>query len=118
EDVWAPVTPSTQLALNGAHILLNLSASPVVVGKSRARKALCAATSERLMCAYAYSAAGLGESTTDLAWDGQSLIHELGTLITEGERFTADSLIYGDIDAERIALDRLRNGTFADAARL
>ncbi|WP_140986733.1 NAD(+) synthase [Asticcacaulis tiandongensis] len=118
EDVWSPVTPSTQLALNGAHILLNLSASPVVVGKSRARKALCAATSERLMCAYAYSAAGLGESTTDLAWDGQSLIHELGNLITEGERFTADSLIYGDIDAERIALDRLKNGTFADAARL
>src|SRR5690606_18443622 len=64
------------------------------------------------------SAAGLGESTTDLAWDGQSLIHELGNLITEGERFTADSLIYGDIDAERIALDRLKNGTFADAARL
>jgi len=117
EDVWAPVTPSTRLALGGAHLIANLSASPVVVGKSRARKALCAATSERLMCAYAYSAAGLGESTTDLAWDGQSLIYELGTLLTEGERFTADSLIYADVDVERIALDRLKNSTFSDSAQ-
>ncbi|MFT4091546.1 MAG: NAD(+) synthase [Asticcacaulis sp.] len=117
EDVWSPVTPSTRLALGGAHLLLNLSASPVVVGKSRARKALCAATSERLMCAYTYSAAGLGESTTDLAWDGQSLIHELGTLLAEGARFTANSLVHADVDVERIALDRVKNGTFADAAR-
>ncbi|GGZ21209.1 NAD(+) synthase [Asticcacaulis endophyticus] len=118
EDLWAPHTPSTELALNGANIIINLSASPVVVGKSRARKALCAATSERLMCAYAYSAAGPGESTTDLAWDGQSLIYELGQLVSEGERFRSDTMTLADVDVERIALDRLRNGTFNDARHI
>ncbi|MGA9658781.1 MAG: NAD(+) synthase, partial [Asticcacaulis sp.] len=117
EDVWAPHTPSTALALAGATIIVNLSASPVVVGKSRARKHLCAAASERLMCAYAYSASGPGESTTDLAWDGQSLIYEMGDLLAEGERFTSDSLTLADIDVERIVGDRLRNGTFHDARR-
>jgi NAD+ synthase (glutamine-hydrolysing) len=117
EDVWSPDTPSTKLALGGATMIVNLSASPVVVGKSRARKALCAAASERLMCAYAYSAAGPGESTTDLAWDGQSLIYELGGLLAESERFTSDTLTLADVDADRIVQDRLRNGTFADARR-
>ncbi|WKL57985.1 NAD(+) synthase [Asticcacaulis sp. ZE23SCel15] len=117
EDVWSPDTPSTKLALSGATLIVNLSASPVVVGKSRARKALCAAASERLMCAYAYSAAGPGESTTDLAWDGQSLIYELGGLLAESERFTSDTLTLADVDADRIVQDRLRNGTFADARR-
>ncbi|MCR6659208.1 MAG: NAD(+) synthase [Asticcacaulis sp.] len=115
EDVWSPVTPSTRLALNGATIIVNLSASPVVIGKSRSRKRLCAATSERLMCAYAYSAAGPGESTTDLAWDGQSLIYELGDLLAEGERFMSDSITFADVDVHRIVQDRLRNGTFNDA---
>ncbi|ESQ93756.1 NAD(+) synthase [Asticcacaulis benevestitus] len=115
EDVWSPVTPSTRLALNGATIIVNLSASPVVVGKSRARKRLCAATSERLICCYAYSAAGPGESTTDLAWDGQSLIYEMGDLLAEGERFTSDTMTLADIDVNRIIQDRLRNGTFNDA---
>ncbi len=115
EDVWAPDTPGTKLALAGAHIILNLSASPVVVGKSRARKRLCAATSERLMCAYAYSAAGPGESTTDLSWDGQSLIYEMGDLINEGERFSSGTVTIGDVDADRIAQDRLRTATFNDA---
>ncbi|WAC47620.1 NAD(+) synthase [Asticcacaulis sp. SL142] len=117
EDVWSPDTPSTKLALSGATLIVNLSASPVVVGKSRARKALCAAASERLMCAYAYSAAGPGESTTDLAWDGQSLIYELGGLLAESERFTSDTLTLADVDADRIVQDRMRNGTFADARR-
>jgi NAD+ synthase (glutamine-hydrolysing) len=115
EDLWAPQTPATRTALNGAHIILNLSASPVVIGKSRARKRLCAAASERLMCAYAYSAAGPGESTTDLAWDGQSLIYELGDLLSEGERFKSETLTLADVDAERIALERLRTPTFNDA---
>ncbi|MBW8881567.1 MAG: NAD(+) synthase, partial [Asticcacaulis sp.] len=97
---------------------LNLSASPVVVGKSRARKRLCAAASERLMCAYAYSAAGPGESTTDLSWDGQSLIYEMGDLIAEGERFSSGTVTVSDIDVERIALDRLRTATFNDARKL
>jgi NAD+ synthase (glutamine-hydrolysing) len=115
EDLWSPDTPSTQLALSGAHIILNLSASPVVVGKSRARKRLCGAASERLTCAYAYSAAGPGESTTDLAWDGQSLVYEMGDLIAEGERFASGTITLADVDVERIALERLRNGTFHDA---
>ncbi|ESQ80973.1 NAD(+) synthase [Asticcacaulis sp. YBE204] len=117
EDLWVPQTPSTRLALKGATVIVNLSASPVVIGKSRARKRLCAAASERLFCAYAYSAAGPGESTTDLAWDGQSLIYELGELIAEGDRFTSDSMTLADIDVERIVQERLRTGTFHDARK-
>jgi NAD+ synthase (glutamine-hydrolysing) len=115
EDMWSPQTPSTRLALNGATIAVNLSASPVTVGKSRTRKRLCAATSERLMCAYAFSASGPGESTTDLAWDGQSLVYEMGDLIAEGERFTSDTLTLADVDVERIRAERLRTGTFRDS---
>jgi NAD+ synthase (glutamine-hydrolysing) len=118
EDLWVPQTPSTRLALNGATVIVNLSASPVVIGKSRARKRLCAAASERLFCAYAYSAAGPGESTTDLAWDGQSLIYEMGDLIAEGERFHSDTITLGDIDVERIVSERLRTGTFHDSKRV
>jgi NAD+ synthase (glutamine-hydrolysing) len=118
EDLWVPQTPATRLALNGAAIIVNLSASPVVVGKSRARKRLCAAASERLFCAYAYSAAGPGESTTDLAWDGQSLIYELGDLLAEGERFSSETMTLADIDVDRIVSERLRTGTFNDAKRM
>ncbi|WP_298328708.1 NAD(+) synthase [Asticcacaulis sp.] len=117
EDMWSPDTPSTRLALAGATVIVNLSASPVTVGKSRVRKRICEATSERLMCAYAFSASGPGESTTDLAWDGQSLVYELGTLLAEGERFASDTLTLADIDVERIAQERLRTATFADARR-
>ncbi|MGZ3306636.1 MAG: NAD(+) synthase, partial [Asticcacaulis sp.] len=117
EDMWAPQTPSTRTALRGANIIANLSASPVTVGKSRTRKRICAATSERLMCAYAFSAAGPGESTTDLAWDGQSLIYEMGDLLAEGERFTSGSMTLADVDVERIASERLRTPTFNDAAK-
>ncbi len=118
EDLWSPDTPSTRQALNGAAIIVNLSASPVTVGKSRTRKRLCAATSERLFCAYAFSASGPGESTTDLAWDGQSLIYEMGELLAEGERFQSDTLTIADVDADRIVSERLRTGTFADARRI
>ncbi|MDC7677047.1 NAD(+) synthase [Asticcacaulis machinosus] len=114
EDLWAPQTPATQSALNGATIIVNLSASPVVIGKSRARKNLCASASERLFCAYAYSAAGPGESTTDLAWDGQSLIYEMGNLLAEGERFASGTLTFADVDVDRIVQERLRTGTFND----
>ncbi|EGF92248.1 putative glutamine-dependent NAD+ synthetase [Asticcacaulis biprosthecium C19] len=117
EDLWVPNTPATPLAVAGANLIVNLSASPVVIGKSRARKRLCAAASERLFCAYAYSAAGPGESTTDLAWDGQSLVYELGNLIAEGERFTSDSLMLADVDLERVAAERLKTGTFHDSGQ-
>ncbi len=118
EDLWSPDTPSTRQALGGANLIANLSASPVTVGKSRTRKHLCGATSERLFCAYAFSASGPGESTTDLAWDGQSLIYEMGELLAEGERFVSDSLTLADVDMERIGAERIRTGTFADARRI
>jgi len=118
EDMWSPVTPSTELALAGATLILNLSASPVTVGKSRTRKAICAALSERLFCAYAFTASGPGESTTDLAWDGQSLIYEMGDLLAEGERFASDTITLADVDVARVAAERLRTGTFNDARRL
>ncbi|MFC3580351.1 NAD(+) synthase [Sphingomonas hylomeconis] len=119
EDYWAPIPPSTYGALAGALICCNLSASNVTIGKSRERMMLSAAQSARSICAYVYSAAGPGESTTDLAWDGQGTIHELGELIAESKRFDPDpEILLGDVDAGRIAQERMRNGTFNDAARL
>ncbi|MBU2417834.1 MAG: NAD(+) synthase [Alphaproteobacteria bacterium] len=119
EDFWAPQPPSTRAALAGARILLNLSASNIVIGKAEERALLCASQSSRTLSAYVFAASGWGESTTDLAWDGQATIHELGARLADGERFSMEShLTVADIDVERIGLDRLRNGTFADCARL
>ncbi|HWW11105.1 MAG TPA: NAD(+) synthase, partial [Brevundimonas sp.] len=118
EDYWAPLPPSTRQALAGARILLNLSASNVVIGKSGDRALLCASQSARAMAAYVFTASGWGESTTDLAWDGQATIHELGARLADGERFALEShLTVADIDIDRIGLERLRTGTFADTAR-
>jgi len=117
EDVWLPVPPSSFAALAGATVLLNLSASNVTIGKSDWRHALCKAHSGRCIAAYAYSAAGPGESTTDLAWDGQAMIYESGVLLAEAARFAAEpQLILADIDIEGLALDRLRMNTFGDNA--
>ncbi len=117
EDVWTPVPPSSFAALAGATVLLNLSASNVTIGKSDWRHALCKAHSGRCIAAYAYSAAGPGESTTDLAWDGQAMIYESGALLAEAERFSADpQLLVADIDLERLAMDRIRQNTFGDNA--
>ncbi|MCU6454723.1 NAD(+) synthase [Sphingomonas sp. A2-49] len=117
EDYWAPTPPSTAGALAGATVCCNLSASNIVIGKGRERMLLAAAQSARAACAYVYAAAGPGESTTDLAWDGQGLVHELGELLAESERFgTAAELVAADVDLERIVQERLRNGTFNDAA--
>lgn len=118
EDYWAPLPPSTRAALAGARILLNLSASNIVIGKADERAMLSAGHSARTLSAYVFTASGWGESTTDLAWDGQATIHELGTKLAEGERFALENhLTIADIDVDRIGLDRLRNGTFADCAR-
>ncbi|SEG80164.1 NAD(+) synthase [Bosea lathyri] len=117
EDVWTPIPPSSFAALAGATVLLNLSASNVTIGKSDWRHALCKAHSGRCIAAYAYSAAGTGESTTDLAWDGQAMIYENGALLAEAERFAAEpQLILADIDLERLAMDRIRQNTFGDSA--
>ncbi len=117
EDYWAPTPPSTAGALAGALICCNLSASNIVIGKARDRAMLAAAQSARAVCAYVYSAAGPGESTTEVAWDGQGLVHELGEQIAESARFSIDpELVVADVDCERITQERLRTDTFNDAA--
>ena len=117
EDFWAPDPPSTLAALAGATILLNLSASNITIGKSDERHMLCRAQSNRALCAYAYSASGHGESTTDLAWDGQGMIYELGDLLVESVRFDLEpELCITDVDTRRVLGDRMRMQTFNDAA--
>ena len=117
EDYWAPTPPSTAGALAGALICCNLSASNIVIGKARDRAMLAAAQSARAVCAYVYSASGPGESTTEVAWDGQGLIHEMGEQIAESTRFgTEPELLIADVDTGRLIQERLRMGTFNDAA--
>src|SRR5215213_149421 len=116
EDVWTPIPPSTYAALAGATVLTNLSASNITIGKAEYRRALCAAQSGKCIAAYLYSAAGPGESTTDLAWDGDALIYENNELLAESTRFANDEqLIFGDIDLERLVQDRVRATSFIDA---
>lgn len=117
EDLWAPVPPSVAAALEGARLLVNLSASNVTVGKSAYRHGLAEVHSARLLAAYVYSAAGHGESTTDLAWDGQAMIYENGVLLAQAERFAAaPQLLFADIDLERLGQERQRQTSFGDAA--
>ncbi len=117
EDYWAPTPPSTMAALAGALILCNLSASNIVVGKARERAMLAAAQSARTCSAYVFAAAGPGESTTDLAWDGQAFIHELGDELATSPRFSnAAELTIADVDVGRLRAERMRFGTFNDAA--
>ncbi|MCB0105874.1 MAG: NAD(+) synthase, partial [Caldilineaceae bacterium] len=116
EDVWAPLPPSTFAALAGATVLANLSASNITIGKADYRHQLCAGQSARCLAAYLYSAAGFGESTTDLAWDGHALIYENGELLAESARFAAEEqLIIGDVDLERLAQERMRLTSYNDA---
>ncbi|MGV9676801.1 NAD(+) synthase [Nocardia sp. NPDC003482] len=115
EDGWVPLPPSGFAALAGATVLVNLSASNIVVGKADYRRQLCSAHSAQFIAAYLYSAAGHGESTTDLAWDGQALVCENGDLLAEGERFADHpQLVTADLDLRRLAADRLRMTSFAD----
>jgi NAD+ synthase (glutamine-hydrolysing) len=117
EDLWVPQPPSTAAALAGAEILLNLSASNITVGKAQMRRLLCASQSARCIAAYAYSAAGAGESTTDLAWDGQAGIFELGEGLAETERFSPNpEMATADVDIGRIRQERMRTNTFGDCA--
>jgi NAD+ synthase (glutamine-hydrolysing) len=118
EDLWVPQPPSAAGAAAGAEILLNLSASNIVIGKAQMRRLLCASQSARCLAAYAYSAAGAGESTTDLAWDGQAGIFELGDNLAETERFSAKSeMAMADVDLGRIRQERMRTNSFGDSAR-
>ncbi|WP_405178536.1 NAD(+) synthase [Nocardia sp. NBC_01377] len=115
EDGWVPLPPSGYAALAGATVLVNLSASNIVIGKADYRRALCTSHSARYLAAYLYSAAGHGESTTDMAWDGQALVCENGDLLAEGERFADHpQVVIADLDLQRLASDRLRTTSFAD----
>ncbi|HEY0845329.1 MAG TPA: NAD(+) synthase [Noviherbaspirillum sp.] len=118
EDVWVPIPPSTFASLAGATVLVNLSASNIVVGKSGYRHQLVAQQSARCLSAYLYSSAGKGESSTDMAWDGQALIYENGELLAESERFLDTShIIFGDVDLERLSRERMRMTTFGASVR-
>jgi NAD+ synthase (glutamine-hydrolysing) len=116
EDLWVPIPPGTYAALAGATVLANLSASNITVGKAGFRRSLCESQSARAIAAYLYTAAGMGESTTDLAWDGQALIYENGDLLTQSERFaTAEQLIMADVDLDRIVSDRASSSSYGDS---
>lgn len=116
EDLWVPIPPSSYAALAGATLLLNLSASNVTIGKSEYRHTLATDQSARCMAAYLYAAAGTGESTTDLAWDGQAMVYENGTLLAESARFRYESqLVVADVDLERLAQERMRQTTFGQS---
>lgn len=116
EDVWTPIPPSTYAALAGATVLANLSASNITVGKADYRRDLCAAQSGKCIAAYLYSAAGPGESTTDLAWDGHAIIYENNDRLAEAERFARnEQMIVADIDLERLVQERMRMTSFNDA---
>ncbi|GAA1976933.1 NAD(+) synthase [Nocardioides panacihumi] len=118
EDMWVPVPPSAEAALAGATVLLNLSASPVTVGRSESRRQLVQSSSLRCAAAYVYTAAGPGESSTDLSWDGQTMVYELGDLLGESERFPdGPRRTVVDVDLGRIRAERLRQGTFDDNRR-
>jgi NAD+ synthase (glutamine-hydrolysing) len=116
EDLWAPIPLSSYAALAGATVLVNPSASNVTVGKADYRRHLVGNQSARCLAAYVYASAGAGESTTDLAWDGQALVAENGTIVAEGERFARPpALTVGDLCLERVVQDRLRQTSFAQA---
>ena len=118
EDMWVPVPPSAQAALAGATVLANLSGSPITIGRADDRKLLARSASSRCLAAYVYAAAGEGESTTDLSWDGQTMIYENGVLLAESERFPkGERRSVADVDTGLLRAERLRMGSFDDNAR-
>ena len=118
EDMWVPVPPSSLAALAGATVLVNISGSPITVGRAEDRELLARSSSARGLAAYVYAAAGQGESSTDLAWDGQTLVYENGELLGTTERFPdGPRATVVDVDIEGLRAERLRQGTFADNAR-
>jgi NAD+ synthase (glutamine-hydrolysing) len=118
EDMFVPVPPSSGLALAGATVLVNLSGSPITIGRSDTRNLLCRSQSVRCLAAYLYAAAGQGESTTDLSWDGQTSIFENGRLLGNGARFAEDpQLTIADVDLDLLRQERARQGTFEDNRR-
>jgi NAD+ synthase (glutamine-hydrolysing) len=116
EDVWVPIPPSSYGAMAGATIIANVSASNITVGKADFRRLLCRSQSARAIAGYIFTAAGAGESTTDLAWDGQAMICENGDLLAEAERFAlSEQVIFADVDLDRILSDRTSTTSYGDA---
>ena len=116
QDLWVPVPPCTYAALAGANVIINLSASNEALLKNDYRKQLVASTAARLNAVYVYCSCGYGESTTDLVWAGSSLISENGVLVAENERFLRESsVIYADVDVERLDTIRAKSPNFRDA---
>ena len=117
EDAWVPLPPSTHAAMAGATVIANLSGSPITVGRAVDRELLCRSASSRDLSAYIYAATGPGESSTDLSWDGQTSIHENGSLLATSERFPNDSTwCIADVDLNLLGQERLRQGSFNDCA--
>jgi NAD+ synthase (glutamine-hydrolysing) len=118
EDLWVPLPPSTFGALAGATVIANLSASDITVGKADYRRLLCASHSAKCVAAYLYSAAGPGESTTDLAWDGHALAYENGDRLAESARFPLEGgLLTADIDLDHLRQERMRLTSFGDCVQ-
>ncbi|MFV0460956.1 MAG: NAD(+) synthase [Actinomycetales bacterium] len=118
EDMWVPVPPSAEAALAGATVLANPSGSPITIARADDRRLHVRSASSRCLAAYVYAAAGQGESTTDLSWDGQTMIYECGDRLAEGERFASSPVItLADVDLDRLQQQRLRQGTFDDNRR-
>src|SRR6266704_5490980 len=116
EDLWVPISPSSSAALAGATVILNLSASNITIAKDEYRHSLVANQSARCLAAYLYTAAGTGESTTDLAWAGNAMVYENGELVAESERFHYESqLIVADLDLERLTQERMRQNSFGQS---
>lgn len=115
EDLWVPNPPSTSLALAGANIIVNLSASNEAVTKNEYRKSILASQSAKCFCAYVYASAGVGESSTDLVFSGACTVAENGAILAEGERFAFDGTrAVADIDLDKLTAERIRNGSFSD----
>ncbi|MDR2378898.1 MAG: NAD(+) synthase [Bifidobacteriaceae bacterium] len=115
EDLWVPISPGAAAALAGAEVVANCSSSPITVGKARQRRLLSQAQSARLICGYVFAASGWGESSTDLGWDGQTMVFERGELLAQGPRFDSGPVTtLADVDLALIRQDRLRQGTFDD----
>ncbi len=118
EDMWIPVPPSSEAALAGATVLLNLSGSPITVTRAEDRRLLVRGASQRCLAAYLYAAGGEGESSTDLSWDGQTMIYELGACLAESERFPeGPRRSLADVDLDKLVQERRRNGSFDDNRR-
>lgn len=117
QDLWLPLAPGSQLALNGAQIIFNASASNEIVGKANYRRNLVSVESSKSNCGYVYTSAGVSESTTDLVFSGHSMIAEDGEILKESPRFQRESLIiYSEIDFQRIRFERCQNPNFSQCA--